>query len=66
VVDADEIVVLDEGRIVERGGHAQLLAARGGYADMWARQRQAAKARETLERTGEAPDTGAEAAAPAE
>ena len=68
VVDADEIVVLDEGRIVERGGHAQLLAARGGYADMWARQRQAAKAREALERTGEAPDTapGAEATAPAE
>ena len=68
VVDADEIVVLDEGRIVERGGHAQLLAARGGYADMWARQQEAAKAREALERTGEAPDTapGAEATAPAE
>ncbi len=66
VVDADEIVVLDEGRIVERGGHAQLLAARGGYADMWARQRQAAKAREALERTGEATDTGKEATAAAE
>ncbi|MCH7693359.1 MAG: ABC transporter ATP-binding protein/permease [Proteobacteria bacterium] len=66
VVDADEIVVLDQGRIVERGSHAQLLAARGGYADMWARQRQAAKALEALERTGEAPDTGAEATAPAE
>ena len=68
VVDADEIVVLDEGRIVERGGHAQLLAARGRYADMWARQQEAAKAREALERTGEAPDTatGAAATAPAE
>ena len=66
VVDADEIVVLDEGRIVERGGHAQLLAANGGYADMWARQQEAAKALEALERTGEAPDTGAEATAPAE
>ena len=66
VVDADEIVVLDEGRIVERGSHAQLLAARGGYADMWARQRQAAKAREALERTGEATDTGKEATAAAE
>ncbi len=66
VVDADEIVVLDQGRIVERGGHAQLLAARGGYADMWARQQEAAKALEALERTGEAPDTGAEATAPAE
>ena len=66
VVNADEIVVLDQGRIVERGGHAQLLAAGGGYADMWARQQEAAKAREALERTGEAPDTGAEATAPAE
>ena len=66
VVDADEIVVLDQGRIVERGSHAQLLAARGGYADMWARQQEAAKAREALERTGETPDTGAEATAPAE
>ena len=68
VVDADEIVVLEQGRIVERGGHAQLLAARGRYADMWARQQEAAKAREALERTGEAPDTatGAEATAPAE
>ena len=66
VVDADEIVVLDEGRIVERGSHAELLAARGGYADMWARQQEAAKALEALERTGEAPDTGAEATAPAE
>ena len=66
VVNADEIVVLDQGRIVERGGHAQLLAAGGGYADMWARQQEAAKALEALERTGEAPDTGAEATAPAE
>ena len=66
VVDADEIVVLDQGRIVERGGHAQLLAARGRYAEMWARQQEAAKALEALERTGEAPDTGAEATAPAE
>ncbi|MFQ5620157.1 MAG: ABCB family ABC transporter ATP-binding protein/permease, partial [Rhodospirillales bacterium] len=57
VVDADEIVVLEQGRIVERGGHAQLLAAQGRYADMWARQQEAAKAREALERTGEAPDT---------
>ena len=66
VVNADEIVVLDQGRIVERGGHAQLLAAGGGYADMWARQQEAAKAREALERTGETPDTGAEVTAPAE
>jgi ABC-type transport system involved in Fe-S cluster assembly fused permease/ATPase subunit len=38
VVDADEIVVLEEGRVAERGTHAQLLARRGLYADMWRRQ----------------------------
>jgi ATP-binding cassette, subfamily B, heavy metal transporter len=35
IVDADEILVLDKGRIVERGTHAQLLEHRGLYADMW-------------------------------
>ena len=38
VVDAHEILVMDAGRIVERGSHAQLLAAGGRYADMWAMQ----------------------------
>ncbi|MDZ4736076.1 MAG: ABC transporter ATP-binding protein/permease [Rhodospirillaceae bacterium] len=38
VVDADEILVLEEGRIVERGRHADLLQRRGRYAEMWARQ----------------------------
>ncbi|MHA1528283.1 MAG: ABCB family ABC transporter ATP-binding protein/permease, partial [Alphaproteobacteria bacterium] len=38
VVDADEIVVLDRGRVVERGTHAALLAKGGQYAEMWARQ----------------------------
>ncbi len=41
VVDAHEILVMDAGRIVERGHHAALLAANGRYADMWAMQQQA-------------------------
>jgi ATP-binding cassette subfamily B protein len=38
VVDAHEILVMDAGRIVERGTHAALLAQGGGYARMWAMQ----------------------------
>ena len=38
VVDAHEILVMDAGRIVERGNHAQLLAQNGVYAQMWALQ----------------------------
>ncbi len=38
VVDADQIVVLDQGRVAERGTHASLLRRNGLYADMWARQ----------------------------
>jgi len=38
VVDAHEILVMDAGRIVERGTHAQLLALQGSYARMWAMQ----------------------------
>ncbi|MCP5368416.1 MAG: ABC transporter ATP-binding protein/permease [Hyphomicrobiales bacterium] len=53
VVDADEILVLDRGRIVERGDHARLLALDGQYAAMWRRQQEAAQAREALARTGE-------------
>jgi len=40
VVEADEILVLDQGRIVERGNHQALLAHAGAYADMWNRQLQ--------------------------
>jgi ATP-binding cassette, subfamily B, heavy metal transporter len=49
-VRADEIIVLDQGRIAERGTHAQLLASRGLYASMWNRQREAQEARERLAR----------------
>jgi ATP-binding cassette subfamily B protein len=43
VVDADEILVLDHGRIVERGNHHALLATGGHYATMWTRQQEAAR-----------------------
>jgi ATP-binding cassette, subfamily B, heavy metal transporter len=48
IVGADEIIVLDQGRIAERGTHTQLLAASGLYASMWNRQREAQEARERL------------------
>jgi ATP-binding cassette, subfamily B, heavy metal transporter len=48
IVGADEIIVLDQGRIAERGTHSQLLAAGGLYASMWNRQREAQEARERL------------------
>ncbi len=48
VVNADEIIVLDDGVIVERGTHDQLLVHAGLYASMWNRQRQAAQAQELL------------------
>lgn len=49
VVDADEIVVLDAGRVVERGRHAQLIEADGRYADMWRKQQEAALLQQRLE-----------------
>jgi ABC-type transport system involved in Fe-S cluster assembly fused permease/ATPase subunit len=41
IIHADEIIVLQAGRIVERGTHAELLLKQGLYAGMWARQREA-------------------------
>ncbi len=38
VIDADEIIVLDKGAVIERGTHAVLLSQGGIYSDMWARQ----------------------------
>jgi ABC-type transport system involved in Fe-S cluster assembly fused permease/ATPase subunit len=57
IVGADEIIVLDQGEIVERGTHFALLAQNGLYESMWNRQREAEEAREKLARAGE--DAGA-------
>jgi ATP-binding cassette subfamily B protein len=53
VIDSDEILVLDDGRVVERGNHVSLLVLEGTYAAMWARQQKALEARVALERAGE-------------
>ncbi|HWY63531.1 MAG TPA: ABC transporter ATP-binding protein/permease [Rhizomicrobium sp.] len=56
VIDADEILVLDHGQIIERGRHSALLALNGHYASMWNKQREAAAAREKLKEVEEDPD----------
>jgi ATP-binding cassette subfamily B protein len=50
IVDADQILVMDHGRVVERGTHRELLALEGAYAQMWALQQ-----RERAEREEEEP-----------
>jgi ATP-binding cassette subfamily B protein len=49
IVSADQIVVLDQGRVVERGTHDQLLERDGTYADLWYRQAAERLAEETAE-----------------
>jgi ATP-binding cassette subfamily B protein len=49
VMDADQILVLSHGRIVERATHQQLLELKGEYARMWALQQQQAQAKAVLE-----------------
>jgi ABC-type transport system involved in Fe-S cluster assembly fused permease/ATPase subunit len=56
VIDADEILVLDHGTIIERGRHGDLLAQNGHYASMWNKQREAAAAREKLKEVENDPD----------
>ena len=53
VVNADEIIVLDQGVIVERGRHEDLLAKSGVYAAMWNRQREVDAAQEAIRRAAE-------------
>ncbi|MBI3146096.1 MAG: ABC transporter ATP-binding protein/permease [Pseudogulbenkiania sp.] len=48
VVDADEIVVMDGGRVVERGSHRQLIEQNGRYAEMWLLQQESEKAEEAI------------------
>jgi len=56
VVDADEILVLDHGEIIERGRHSELVARDGHYASMWNKQKEAAAARERLKAVENDPD----------
>jgi len=51
IVHADTILVLDKGRLVEQGSHAELIGRGGLYASLWSRQREAEKAREELAKT---------------
>jgi ABC-type transport system involved in Fe-S cluster assembly fused permease/ATPase subunit len=58
VIRADEIIVLRDGLIAERGTHRDLLAKGGLYASMWDRQREATEAEERLRRAQETDEMG--------
>ena len=60
IINSDEIIVLDRGRVAERGRHGELLAKAGLYADMWARQQEAAAAAEGKAEPPEPPSFRAE------
>jgi ABC-type transport system involved in Fe-S cluster assembly fused permease/ATPase subunit len=58
VINADEIIVLKDGVIAEKGTHMDLLDQKGLYASMWDRQREATEAEEHLKRVHENDDLG--------
>lgn len=58
VITADEIIVLQDGQIAERGTHAALMHKRGLYASMWDRQREATEAEERLRLARESDELG--------
>ncbi|APH71743.1 ABCB family ABC transporter ATP-binding protein/permease [Aquibium oceanicum] len=58
VISADEIIVLKDGRIAERGTHRALLDSGGLYAQMWDRQREATEAEERLRIARETDEMG--------
>ena len=49
IVDADQIIVLDRGRVIEQGNHQQLIDLKGTYADLWAIQQKKAKTEQLIE-----------------
>ena len=55
IVNADEIIVLRDGQIAERGNHIQLLQQAGLYANMWNRQREASEVEELVRRVANDP-----------
>ncbi|KQR73505.1 metal ABC transporter permease [Rhizobium sp. Leaf384] len=58
VIQADEIIVLKDGVIAERGTHGELIDREGLYASMWSRQREATQAAEQLKKVQEEDDLG--------
>jgi ABC-type transport system involved in Fe-S cluster assembly fused permease/ATPase subunit len=58
VISADEIIVLADGGIAERGTHAELMGRGGLYASMWDRQREATEAEERLRQAREGDELG--------
>lgn len=58
VINADEILVLKSGRIIENGTHTELLRKKGLYASMWNKQLEASQAEEKLRKMREQDETG--------